>query len=81
MSLCIWERKNKVSKIMKNMIAGTEVANSRKNHSARKTLVRNLKSARVPKSSIIKVTGQTTTAGLGNISLEHYNPRMDRSSH
>ena len=59
--------KNTISGIMRNIIAGTEIENTRKkitNHSGRKTLVRKLKAAGVPESSIIKVTGHTTTAGL-----------------
>ena len=51
---------------MRNIIAGTEIENTRKKitNSGRKTLVRKLKAAGVPESSIIKVTGHTTTAGL-----------------
>ena len=34
------------------------------NHSGRKTVVRKLKAAMIPESSIIKITGHTTVAGL-----------------
>ena len=36
------------------------------NHSGRKTLVRKLKAAKITESSIIKVTGHTSTRGLRN---------------
>ena len=50
----------------------TEIEKSRKkltNHSGRKTLVKKLKAAKIPESSIIKVTGHTTVRGL-----ESYDP-------
>ena len=61
--------KNKISKFMKEIISGTVIeTNGRKltNHSGRKTLVKKLKPAEVPESSIIKVTGHKTVRGLAN---------------
>ena len=61
--------KNKICTIMKQIIAGTELERCGKrltNHSGRKTIVRKLKKAKIPESSIIKVTGHTTPAGLRN---------------
>ena len=61
--------KNKICTIMKQIIAGTELERCGKrltNHSGRKTIVRKLKNAKIPESSIIKVTGHTTPAGLRN---------------
>jgi hypothetical protein len=59
--------KNKISSIMKELISGTDVELSRKkltNHSGRKTCIKRLKAAKIPESSIIKVTGHTSTQGL-----------------
>ena len=59
--------KNKIGNFMKEMICGTEVEKNGKkitNYSGRKTLVKKLKQADVPESSIIKVTGHKTTRGL-----------------
>ena len=56
---------------MKVLVSGTAVGESSKgskklsNHSARKTVVRKLKSAKIPGSSIIKVIGHTTTEQKG----------------
>ena len=75
--------KNTINTFMKDMIAGTDVENGRKkltNHSARKTLVRKLKSAGIPESSIIKVTGHTTTAGLTNYDPEDENEFQSMSN-
>ena len=61
--------KNKIAKFMKEIISGTVIEkNGRKltNHSGRKTLVKKLKRAEVPESSIIKVTGHKTVRGLAN---------------
>ena len=52
---------------MKVLIAGTPSENCGKkltNHSMRKTAVKKLKAASVPESSIIKVTGHTSTRRL-----------------
>ena len=54
---------------MKEIISETELENFGKrltNHSGRKTLVKKLKEAEVPESSIIKVTGHKSTEGLKN---------------
>ena len=59
--------KNTISNIMKALIAGTPSENCGKkltNHSMRKTAVKKLKAASVPESSIIKVTGHTSTRRL-----------------
>ena len=59
--------KNTTSNIMKALIAGIPLENCGKkltNHSMRKTAVKKLKAANVPESSIIKVTGHTSTRGL-----------------
>ena len=61
--------KNCIGLIMKSLISGTDVENAGKrltNHSARKTLIKKLKSAKIPESSIIKVTGHKHTDGLKN---------------
>ena len=52
---------------MKELIAGTEVEKLGKrltNHSGRKTVVKKLKARNVPESSIIKVIGHSSVAGL-----------------
>ena len=52
---------------MKALTAATTFENCRKkltNHSMRKTTVKKLKATNVPKSSIIKITGHTSTRGL-----------------
>ena len=59
--------KNSISNIMKALTAATPFENCRKkltNHSMRKTAVKKLKATNVPESSIIKVTGHTSTRGL-----------------
>lgn len=61
--------KNTISGIMKALTSGTELENWKKkftNHSIRKTTVKKLKAANIPESSIIKVTGHTTTKGLSS---------------
>ena len=61
--------KNTISNIMKALIAGTPLENCGKkliNHNMRKTAVKKVKAANVSESSIIKVTGHTTTRGLKN---------------
>ena len=66
-------RKNTISNFMKDMIAGTSVMDSGKklsNHSGRKTCVKKLRTASIPDSSIIKVTGHTTTKGLDSYDRE-----------
>ena len=52
---------------MKGLIAGTSVVSSGKkisNHSGRKTCITKLRDADIPDTSIIKITGHTTTKGL-----------------
>ena len=59
--------KSTISNIMKALIAGTPLENSGEkltNHDMRKTVVKKLKAANVPESSIIKVTGHTSIGGL-----------------
>ena len=59
--------RNTISNIMKALIAGTPLENCGKkltNPSMRKTVVKQLKAANVPESSIIKVIGCTSTRGL-----------------
>ena len=61
--------KNLVSCFMKEIIRGTPIETSNKkisNHSGRKTVVTKLRSAGVPDTSIVKVTGHTTTEGLSS---------------
>ena len=61
--------KNTISGIMKALTAGTELSLSKKkftNHSMRKTTVKKLKAANIPESSIIKVTGHSSTKGLSS---------------
>lgn len=68
----VWYKRNPIGKnsialIMKSLISGTDIEKKMKkltNHSGRHTLVKKLKSAKVPESSIIKVTGHKSTAGL-----------------
>lgn len=59
---------NKIAVFMKNIVAGTSISPSKKltNHSGRKNTVRKLKQAKIPESSIIKVTGHTNERGLRN---------------
>ena len=72
-SSSVWFKKtplgvNALSNIVKNMINSSPLAKTitKKvtNHSARKTLVKKLKSNGVPKADIITITGHTTTNGL-----------------
>ena len=59
--------KNKLGKIMKELVAGTGIDMSGKkiaNHSVRKTTVKKLKAARLPETSIVKITGHKNPAGL-----------------
>jgi len=61
--------KNTISSIMKCLISGTPLESCGKkltNHSMRKTTVKKLKAANVAESSIIKVTGHTSTKGLNS---------------
>lgn len=52
---------------MKALISDTSITEKKlTNHSGRKTLVKKLKEANVPETSIIKVTGHTSTKGLSN---------------
>ena len=58
---------NSINKIMQNMIKNSPLVASNKkitNHSARKTVVKKLKSFRVQKSDIIGITGHSSEAGL-----------------
>ena len=59
---------NTISSIMKKIVENTTIPSTKKltNHSGRKTLVRKLKKAKIAESSIIKVTGHTTTKGLNS---------------
>lgn len=58
--------KNTISQIMKNLVSGTQIDSTKKitNHSGRKTLVKKLKAAEIPETSIIKVTGHKHPDGL-----------------
>ena len=59
--------KNKISSFMKSIIKDTILEKNGlnyTNHSGRKTVVKKLKQANVPESSIIKLTGHTTEKGL-----------------
>ena len=61
--------KNKVSTFMKSIVKDTELEHCGlkfTNHSGRKTVIKKLKNANVPESSIIKLTGHTTEKGLKN---------------
>ena len=60
--------KNKIASIMKELISGTGIKSSNKltNHSGRKTLVKKMKEAKIPETSIIKVTGHSSTKGLSS---------------
>lgn len=61
--------KNKIASFMKSIIKDTSLEHSGKNitnHSGRKMLVKKLKAAGIPESSIIKVTGHTSTKGLSS---------------
>lgn len=68
----IWFKKspmgsNTINNIMKNMKLNSPLQNSTKkltNHSARKTLVKKLKKAQVPRSEIVGITGHSSEAGL-----------------
>ena len=61
----IWYKKaprsiNSINSMMKHLISNAPLQKSEKqlaNHSARKTLVKNLKQKQVPKSEIISITG------------------------
>ena len=58
---------NTIGNFMKELIPVTEVEKSGKrftNHSGRKTVVKKLKASNVPESSIVKVTGHSSVAGL-----------------
>lgn len=58
--------KNSISRFMKVLVEGTELEGTAKltNHSGRKTLVKKLKRAGTAESSIVKVTGHKSVAGL-----------------
>ena len=59
--------KNTISNVIKAWIAGTPLENCGKklsNHSMRKTAVKKVKAGNVLESSIIKITGNTSTSGL-----------------
>ena len=58
--------KKRVNNFMESIVSETGIVSAKKvtNHSGRITLVRKLKAAKVPESSIIKITGHTTPAGL-----------------
>ena len=59
--------KNKIATFMKEIISGTTIEKANKkitNHSGRKTVVKKMKAANIPETSIIKVTGHKTTEGL-----------------
>ena len=59
--------KNSISVIKKELVSGTDVKMSRKrlkNYSARKTLVKKMKSAEIPDHSVIKMIGHKNIAGL-----------------
>lgn len=69
----IWYKKapmgmNTINNLMKTMIQNSPLASTINkkitNHSARKTVVKKLKKANVPKCDIIAITGHTTEAGL-----------------
>ena len=53
---------NTISQIMKKLVQGTSVSSNKRitNHSGRKTVVKKLKAAEIPESSIIKVTDPST---------------------
>ena len=58
---------NSINNIMKNMKLKSPLSNSTKrltNHSARKTVVKKLKNAQVPRSEIVGITGHANEAGL-----------------
>ena len=78
--------KNTISNFMKEMISGTSVVDSGKklsNHSGRKTCVKKLRTASIPDTSIIKVTGHTTTKGLDSYDREDEGDfmRMSKALH
>ena len=59
--------KNSIAGIMKALVVGKSFEGSGKkltNHIMRKTTVKKLKKAKIPESSIIKVTGHSRPAGL-----------------
>ena len=61
--------KNKICSIMKLIVKDTPLEHCGlkfTNHSGRKTVIKKLKHAKVPESSIIKLTGHTTEKGLRN---------------
>ena len=68
----VWYKKqpmgvNKINDMMKSTIEGTSLDNSTKtftNHSARKTVVKKLKTAGLERSSIVKVTGHRNEKSL-----------------
>ena len=68
----VWYKKqpmevNKKNDMMKSIIEGTSLDNSTKtfiNHSARKTVVKKLKTAGLERSSIVKVTGHRNEKSL-----------------
>ena len=67
--------KNTISNVIKALIAGTPLENCWKkvtNHSRRKKEVKKVKAGNVLESSIIKVTGNTSTSGL-----KSYDPRPE----
>ena len=60
---------NKINDMMKSVIKGTTLEDSLEtfsNHSARKTVVKNLKRAGLEQSSIVKVTGHRNEKSLGD---------------
>ena len=68
---CVWYKDSRLgmhslNNMMKNIIAGTPIESSKKltNHSARKTVVRKLKSAGYAKSEIKNITGHSRADGL-----------------
>ena len=68
----VWFKKqpmgeNKINEMMKSIIQGSTLENSTKrfsNHSARKTVVKKLKTAGLERSSIVKVTGHRNEKSL-----------------
>ena len=75
--------KNTISNIMKALIAGTPLENCGKkltNRSMRKIVVKKLKAAKVPESSIIKLTGHTSTRVLKSYDPGDQNEFYDMSN-
>ena len=71
-SLQVWYKQqpmgeNKINSVMKSVIEGTTLEDSSKtfsNHSARKTVVKKLKTAGLERASIVKVTGHRNEQSL-----------------